>query len=103
MTFNIPAAVAEELYESADGTRVGEWKRVTDYEYDSGRWTEHHYLIVTKGDGFFGVHYELGLTEMQEHHFPWQADWNGNKPETVKLVPMVSEQVTTTVYRLAKS
>jgi hypothetical protein len=102
----IPAAVAAYMFEVDDGYRGDGWQRIADHEADSGRWLEHHWLIVKRDgeDGLFGIPYALGLTEMQDHEFPWKADpWTGKEPDPIKLVPLVAEVVSRTVYRRAES
>lgn len=94
----IDADDAAELYETTDGGSHNGWTRVADQKLKSGRWMENHYLVVTKGDGFFGVPYAVGLTEEQEHELPWEDQ--PDKP--IKMVPLVAEQVTKTVYRRVK-
>lgn len=97
----IPAEVAAELYEATDGMRVGEWTRVADQRVGSGRWTEQHWLVLTRGDGFFGLSFARGLTESQENELPWAPSW-GTTPTEVILTPLVAVPVTTTKYLTEK-
>jgi hypothetical protein len=93
----ISADQAEELYESSDGDRVGDWTRITDQTVGSGRWREQHWLVITDGGGTYGIPFAVGLTENQDHEFPWAPDW-GTKPEAIVLTPLVGVQVTSTEY-----
>lgn len=100
----IAPADAEALYEMDNGETEGEWTRVTEQQIGSRRWQTDHYLVVSKGDDFFGVPFSLGLTENQEHDFPWRAGmWANEEPGPIKLVPLIPVQVTTTTYQKAKA
>lgn len=99
----ISASEAEELFESSDGERVGEWTRITDQTGDSGRWHEHHKLVITNGGGIFGIEFSFGLTESQEHELPWEKSmWSSEEPSLIELVPLVPVEITTTEYLTEK-
>lgn len=98
----ISAEDAAELFETTDGGTHGEWTRVANQRIGSSRWMEQHYLVVTNGDGFFGVLYELGLTESQENDLPWEKGmWSTAEPGPIALVRLVPHVVTRTEYRRA--
>lgn len=86
----ITAAQAEELYcdgEGVDGDTVDDWTLVgqaQEHTAGSGRWHQRYWLIVRNDQGeIYGLGYGLGLTESQEHDFPWEG-WAG-KPGTREL------------------
>lgn len=97
----IPADVAEELYECANGERVGDWMRLAAQSVGSGRWREQFWLVVSRGEGTFGIPYAVGLTEYQDNEYPWAPSW-GEKPAEVELTPLVGVQVTSTTYLTEK-
>jgi hypothetical protein len=96
----IPADVAAELYELDDNERdsSGAWTRIADQIIDSGRWLERRWLVVSNGEGVFGVRYADGLTEEQEHERPWEDDG----VDAIELTPLVGVPVTTTTYLTGK-
>ena len=99
MTKTIPADVAAYLFESSDGERHEGWTRVTEYDFGAySRWLKPRWLVVTEGDGLFGVEFAYGKTEMQEHEFPWRD--HPDKP--IELIRLVPEVVTTTQYKQVK-
>lgn len=97
----ILAAVAEYLSECGDGERHEGWMRVTDQRVGKGRWLEQHWLVVTNGEGFYGIPFAVGLTESQEHEYPWAPSW-GETPTDLILTPLVSVEITTTKYLTEK-
>lgn len=62
-------AQARELAYSRYGTSVGNYRVVHNEQVDTGRWTSIHLLIIESlsGVGFWGAHYERGLTENQDY------------------------------------
>jgi len=86
--------LAAELHMRDDGSQVGEWRQVGKQLIRTGRWTEHYWLVVTNGEGVFGIEYEDGLTEDQENRYPWEE----GSGEEVELTPLVGVPVTTTKY-----
>jgi hypothetical protein len=94
-TAYIQPGTAEELHESKDGDVVGGWTRVTDVRGEAHRWSEDHTLIVRSPDGLtWGLDYQVGLTEMQDHEYPWRGTSG-----PVALTRMYPHVVTSTVYR----
>lgn len=97
---DIPSEVAEELYETEDETEDGEFHFVTTVEGDSGRWRQHHTMVLrrVKDDTFWGISYELGLTENCDSSYPWRGEWS-DRPESVVATRLYPREVTTTEYR----
>ena len=89
---------AETLFGISDGQAHNGWTRVTDQTISTGRWREHCWLVVSRGEDCYGIPYELGLTEMQDHSMPWQE--YPKKP--IELIPLVGVPVTTTKYLTEK-
>lgn len=91
----ISAAHAEELHE-VEG-QVGPWTYVTDQKNGSGRWREHHTMVVADEQGqHWGVEYAVGLTEMQDHEYPWRGVADGHQIPLRRLYP---HTVTTIKYK----
>lgn len=99
----VPAELVEALYDSfKDGFQEGDWTRVMVKDGDEGRWRRHHTLVLRHADGgFWGIDYETGLTEMQDHDFPWRPEY-GSPPETVELRAMYPVPVSRVDYWYAK-
>jgi hypothetical protein len=69
----IDPADAEDLAYASDGAMAGVWCRETDLRGDSGRWMEHHTLVLRHDDGtVWGLDYAQGLTEYQDSDLPWR-------------------------------
>jgi hypothetical protein len=99
-TESIPSTVAEELYEVGDADQAGDWTRVTDVEGDSGRWEQHHTLVIRHKDGqHYGIRYSIGLTEYQDSTFPWKGDGWNPAPESVPVFRLYPHEVTRIEYR----
>lgn len=48
---------------------LGEYERVDEVGYDSGRWTQSMETIFKVGDDLWAIPWEQGLTECQENEF----------------------------------
>lgn len=103
-TIQIPAWVAQELFETEDTVRDED----NDLHYgfaaiqkgENRRWNQHCQLVFTFDGRHWAIDYELGLTENQPHEFPWAKDmWSGNAPEHVEAYRVYPREVTTIVYR----
>jgi hypothetical protein len=93
----IDAATAESLAEDADGYTVNGWTRMTVKDGDTGRWRQHHTLVLrNEADEFWGLDYASGLTEYQDHEYPWR-DVPDDEP--LKLTRLYPHTVTTVEYR----
>lgn len=83
----ISAAHAEELHEVEEG-KVGPWTYVTDQKTGSGRWREHHTMVIADEQGqHWGVEYAVGLTEMQDHEYPRQVEDDDHQIPLTRLYP----------------
>lgn len=98
MAHSIMACEAAELYEMDNGERHNDFTRVDVQLVRTSRWMEHYWLVVTRGEGFFGVTFALGLTESQENDFPWE-DCDPHAP--IELTPLVPVEITRTEYQAA--
>lgn len=79
-TLTIDSVDADDLANNHDGTMIGAWCREADIRVDSGRWMEHRTLVLRHDDGtVWGLDYSRGLTENQEHEYPWR-DADGPLP-----------------------
>ena len=95
-TAYIDPEIAEELHESSNGESVDRWTRVGDIRNSSSRWMERRTLVIKDGDGqFWGLGYEVGLTEEQESEYPWR----GTGDEPLALIRLYPHTVAKTVYR----
>lgn len=95
-TAYIDPELAEELHESEDGDTVLRWTRVTDIRGEARRWMERHTLVIKDADDrFWGLDYEVGLTEEQPNEYPWR----GTGDEPLALTRLYPHTVTTTDYR----
>lgn len=89
-----PADLIATLYDSRNDDVIDDWTRVTTQHMETGRWHDHHLLIVRDPAGqHWATDYSLGLTEEQEHQFPWRDD------DPVTLVQVHPHAVTTIEYR----
>lgn len=100
----IDKADAAELFEASDGEIVNGWKRIGDQEEGKDRWQENHTLILQREEDkyeypgvYYGVAYSYGLTEYQEHEFPWRNDSPTYKG--IPLIRLYRHRVVQTVYR----
>jgi hypothetical protein len=95
----IKSSIAENLFWGSDGDVVDGWTRITDEEGDDGRWERHHTLVVQDPTGrYWGIYYSMGLTENQDHTYPWKPDYQP-APEFIDIVEMYGLQVTSTVWK----
>jgi hypothetical protein len=70
LTAGLLAAI-EELGEDEDEA-YEDWRLVAKVEGDSGRWSTRWTMVVEDPKGrLWGVDYQIGLTENQEHEIPW--------------------------------
>jgi hypothetical protein len=90
-TKTIDAGTAAELFDSDDGERCGEWTRLADQLIDTGRWRDRRWLVVSKGEGCFGIRYEEGL-------YPW----DDRDVDELKLTPLVGVPISQTKYLTEK-
>lgn len=94
----IRAEHAAELHELDEpGETAGPWTYVGKQRTGSGRWRETYWLIVADADGaHWGLRYGVGLTEQQDHDYPWEDRSDGDLP----LTRIYAHRVTSTVYRI---
>jgi hypothetical protein len=72
----IIAGVAEELYEIEDGEGYDGWVRVYDQYIYNDRWHHNYWLVLQRAgdhDAYWGLFYQIGLTEYQEDKLPWHG------------------------------
>ena len=102
-TINIPSEVAQDLFDSGDGEILGGFRYVTDQDEGSGRWQAHHLMVLEHlGTGnFYAIAYSMGLTENQDHDFPWKSDWKA-PPVMVTAFRVYPKLVCTTEYKRAE-
>lgn len=93
-TVTVDSDLVFSLFGDDPGYEEDGWVKVAEQGGDSRRWQKHMILVLRRvEDGkLFGVGYELGLTEYQDHTFPW------NDSTTVELREIEARQVTRTVY-----
>jgi hypothetical protein len=95
-TRTISACDAETLAFANPTVASGPWTYVAEQDNGSGRWSSHHTLVVKHDEGsYWGLDYEMGLTEYQEHEFPWERVGDDEQLPMVRLFP---REVTTTEY-----
>lgn len=97
-TKTIDADAAEELYDhlahGKDGATWMDWTRVAVVRDGDSRWHEHRTLVASDASGaLWGLTYSLGLTESQEHEFPWRES------SEVELVRLYAHEVRRVEYR----
>lgn len=97
----ISSADAAGLYEVDNGETVNDWIRIADEDLGSDRWMQNYYLVVQHVNDadispgtYYGIYYAHGLTEYQDHEYPWRE---GNS--TLPLVPLYRHRIVTTAYR----
>jgi hypothetical protein len=104
----ITADQAADLYadgEGVDGDTVAEWTLVggtRDHKSRQSRWLQLYWLIVRDTEGAtWGLRFGLGLTESQEHDFPWPWYGDSSVPgdRELKLTRLYPHTVTETVYK----
>jgi hypothetical protein len=106
-TNTIRAAAAEELYadgEGEDGDTIDGWTLVgaaQGHKERQSRWHQRYWLVVRDHeDAHWGVSYGLGLTEYQEHDFPWSSYSATATPDTMlPLTRLYPHTVTSVRYR----
>jgi hypothetical protein len=95
----IKSSVAEELFDGNDGDVIDGWTRITDQENGDGRWYRYHVLVVQDPTGlYWGIYYSMGLTENQDHDYPWKADYR-ETPEFIDITEMYAQEITQTVWK----
>lgn len=97
-TKTLDAAYAKDLYEELAWTSDGEthdgWTRVTEVDRDKSRWVQWKTLVLADRDGaLWGLEFGQGLTEMQDHVYPWEYD------RPVDLVRLYAHEVRSVEYR----
>lgn len=93
----ISAEHAEELADAEEGEKVGPWTHVADQAGRSGRWRQARTLVIADEQGqHWGVNYAVGLTENQDHEFPWAGVPDDHQ---ITLVRLFAHTVTTVKYR----
>ena len=103
MTKTISAADAAELYadgEGALGDTAGPWTlagHAQEHPHRQSRWHQRHWLLLQdeRGDTY-GLDFGFGLTEYQEHDFPWDDAPDDRMLPLTRLYP---HTVTTVKYR----
>lgn len=104
----LKADTAEALWESEDGDAEDGWTRVHEDEGASRRWMKSMTLIVCpegEPDELYGLDFQLGLTENQEHELPWRGGWGKqvDPDEPMPIYPMERYTKVTTYYRPKKA
>lgn len=95
-TRTISAYDAEMLAHTSPDMSSGPWTYVAEQEEGSSWWSSHHTLVVRHEDGsYWGLHYEMGLTEYQEHEYPWEGV---DEDEQVPLTRLFPREFTTVEY-----
>jgi hypothetical protein len=99
----VDSEVAEEMFELAVDRQVGRFQKAADVEIATGRWDRHMWLVFfDREDGsFWAIEYSLGLTENQEHVFPWKPDY-WERPATVEAFRVVPRSRTVVSYDRVK-
>lgn len=93
----IDAATAESLAEDDDGYTENGWTRMTVLDGDARRWQQNHTLVLRNNDGeFWGLAYATGLTEYQDHTYPWRDVPDDKQLPLTRLYP---HTITKVVYR----
>ncbi len=94
----ILATEAAELYEIGDGESVNGWVRIADEDLGESRWHHNYWLVVQREEDkdagvFYGISYAHGLTEYQDHEYPWE-----NGYVSLPLVRLYRHSIVQTVY-----
>jgi hypothetical protein len=99
----LTAAQAVELYcdgEGEHGDVEGDWTLVGgshDHPHRQSRWHQRYWLIAHNEQGeHYGIDFGLGLTEYQEHDFPWEDVPDDRNMALTRLYP---HTITRTEYR----
>lgn len=102
-TIEIPADVAESLYDYSEGDILDGFRYVGDQDEGNGRWEAHHLMVLQhlESGNFYAIEYSIGLTENQDSTFPWRPDWKA-RPETVTAFRVYQKMVTTMEYKRAE-
>ncbi len=102
----IDATDAAELFEIADGEVVNGWERLGEQEEGSDRWQDNHTLVIRRVEDkgeypgiYYGIAYSYGLTEYQEHEFPWRPGNPAYAGDQIPLIRLYRHRVVQTVYR----
>ena len=107
MTIEKPILIADqadELWQAEKHAEVPDWSFVTIEEGDEGRWRRHNTMVLQYKDGtYWGLDFQVGLTENCDDSLPWRADYSGKPlpadPMPVKRVWPVEIAVTTWVTK----
>lgn len=81
----IPADLVDTLHERGPGASQEGWVVVADEHFEKTRWAERRLLVLQYDGELWGITYELGATEYQEHDFPWRSGWDKVREGTVTL------------------
>jgi len=97
--FQVDSELAEELFLFTAGRQVGPFRKVDDVEISAGRWDRHMWLVFfdTRDGSFWAIDYSLGLTENQDHVFPWKPDYR-ERPATVEAFRVAPRSRMVTSY-----
>jgi hypothetical protein len=98
----INSSIVDELYCSGVGAEVDGFRYIRDDCQGSGRWQSHHWMILEEiaSNDFYAIEYSEGLTENQDHDFPWRSEY-GDDPETVEAFRVYPKAVISVKYRKA--
>jgi hypothetical protein len=87
---------AEMLANTNPQMSSGNWTYVTTQDLGSRRWHSDHMLVVRHDDGsFWGLTYSVGLTEYQEHDYPWG---DGDADAQIELTRLFPREYTAVEY-----
>lgn len=85
---------AMQLECADDGSPVGEWTKSADQHKSEHRWYDRFWLVLRHKDGtYWGLTYDIGKTEMQDHALPWEK--TDSPLELTRLYP---HEVTSVEY-----
>lgn len=111
MTYTLASAVvekpvltadqADELWQAEKDAEVPDWGFICIEEGDEGRWRRHHTMILQHvGGHFWGLDFEVGLTENCDDSLPWRADYSGKPLPTdpMDIFRVWPKQVTVTTW-----
>ena len=98
----IKTSVVEDLFESEDTTFSEDrgWRFVATALKGTGRWDSRHWLILEHEETgeFWAISYSMGLTENQDHDFPWREMWS-KTPDELDLFRVFPKAVATIEWK----
>lgn len=100
----IKTSVVEELFESESVEFTDGWRFVATANKGKGRWDSRHWLVLEHEETgeFWAINYSMGLTENQEHDFPWREMWS-KTPEELEFFRVFPEAVATIEWKELKA